>query len=298
MVAASTNYGRSFAPYTRVDTTLAGFRPNGITPYSQGSNPKVGRDGTLYIAYEGEVCATLACDQFGNGDRDVTVVATSKDHGRTFSKAIVDTNYDFPFNEPLGTSTLTGENFRVNSFPQLDYDRTTGLLALTWSDDRNGQYDATTGESIKSNGDNIVALSADGARWTKPLVVGTSSDEFFGAIAIRYGVVALTSYTRHYDSAGINLDYAYWTSTDLFRNHSLPIHRFTTQSSNPQIQFVGNDDEGNVVQGTFIGDYTGAVLGSDLKLHPSWTDFRGNPGKTTPNQDSYTQSIRLRLGRG
>lgn len=296
VVAPSTNFGRSFAPYTRVDNTLAGFKPNGLTPFSQGSNPKVGRDGTLYIAYEGEVCATLACDQVGNGDRDVTVVATSRDHGRTFKKAIVDTNYDFPFNEPLGTSTLTGENFRVNSFPQLDYDRSTGLLALTWADDRNGQYDATTGASIKSNGDNIVSLSADGARWTKPLAVGTSADEVFGAIAIRYGVVALTSYTRHYDSAGINLDYAYWTSTDLFRKHSLPIHRITTQSSNPQVQFVGTDDQGNVVQGTFIGDYTGAVLGSDLKLHPSWTDFRGNPGKTTPNQDSYTASIRLGAG--
>ena len=297
VVAPSSNFGRSFAPYTRVDTTLAGFKPHGVTPYSQGSNPKVGRDGTLYIAYEGEVCASLACDQFGNGDRDVTVVATSKDHGRTFKKAIVDTNYDFPFNEPLGTATLTGENFRINSFPQLDYDRSSGLLALTWADDRNGQYDAATGASIKSNGDNIVSLSADGARWTTPLAVGTSADEVFGAIAIRRGVVAVTSYTRHYDSAGINLDYAYWTSTDLFRKHSLPIHRITTQSSNPQVQFVGNDDEGNVVQGTFIGDYTGAVLGSDLKLHPSWTDFRGNPGKTTPNQDSYTASIRLGSGR-
>ena len=106
----------------------------------------------------------------------------------------------------------------------------------------------------------------------------------------------MTSYTRHYDTSGVYLDYAYWTSTDLVRKQSLPIHRITTQSSNPRVQFVGNDDEGKVVQGLFIGDYTGAVLGTDLKLHPSWTDFRGNPGKTTPNQDSYTASIRL--GRG
>lgn len=50
------------------------------------------------------------------------------------------------------------------------------------------------------------------------------------------------------------------------------------------------------MQGTFIGDYTGVVLGSDLRLHPSWTDFRGKPGVTTPNQDSYSQSIRLGSG--
>ncbi len=293
VVAGSSNFGRSFSQFQRVDTTLAAFKAGGLTPYSQGSNPKVGNDGTLYLAYEGAQCATLNCDQ--STDRDVTVVATSKDHGRTFVKTIVDTNYDFPFSDALGTSVLTGENFRINSYPQLAYDWATGVLALTWSDDRNGSYDATTGASIKSNGDNIVSISRDGRRWTPTVAVGTAQDEVFGAIAAYRGVIALTSYTRHYDAQGINLDYAYWTSTDLNRNRSLPIHRITTQSSNPQVQFVGTDDNGNVVQGTFIGDYTAAVLGTDLRLHPSWTDFRGKPGVTTPNQDSYTESIRLRF---
>jgi hypothetical protein len=293
VVAASSNYGRSFAPYRRVDSTLGGFTPGGLTPFSQGSNPKVGNDGTLYIAYEGEICATLACDQFGTTDRDVTVVATSKDHGRTFSKAIVDTNYDFPFNEPLGTLTLTGENFRLNSYPQLAYDNRTGVLALTWNDDRNGAYDPATGASIQSNGDNIVTTSRNGTKWTPTVAIGTDQDEVFGAIAIQDGVAALTSYTRHYAPSGVDLDYAYWTSNDGFRHRAAPIGRITTQSSNPQVQFVSTDDEGNVVQGVFIGDYTGTVLGSDLRLHPSWTDFRGNPGTTTPNQDSYTQSINL-----
>ena len=129
-------------------------------------------------------------------------------------------------------------------------------------------------------------------------MVGTPEDEVFGAIAINRGVVALTSYTRHYDRDGIKLDYAYWSSKDVLRSRSLPmrslpIHRVTTESSDPQIQFVATDDEGNTVQGVFIGDYTGAALGADLQLHPCWTDFRGNPGTNTPNQDSYTQSIRL-----
>jgi hypothetical protein len=44
----------------------------------------------------------------------------------------------------------------------------------------------------------------------------------------------------------------------------------------------------------FIGDYSGAALGLDFRLHPCWTDFRGNPGRTAPNQDAYTQSISLR----
>jgi len=287
VVASSTDYGRTFAPYQRVDAKRAGFA-GGLTPYSQGSNPEVGSDGTLYIAYEGEQCPTLSCSTY----RDVTVVATSTDHGRTFTKKIVGTNYDFPYNQALGTATLTGENFRVNSFPQLAYDKKTNLLAITWSDDRNGRYDNSTGESLKTNGDNIVSVSSDGKTWSRPKAIGTPEDEVFGAVAVLNGVAAVSSYTRHYARTGYYLDYAYWSSTDISGKGS-PIHRVTTQSSNPRIQFVGLDDEGNPVQGLFIGDYTAVALGSDGRLHPCWTDFRGKPGVSTPNQESYTESIHL-----
>ena len=73
------------------------------------------------------------------------------------------------------------------------------------------------------------------------------------------------------------------------------ITRVTTQTSNPQIQFVGiGEVTGDVLQGVFIGDYTAVTMGSDFKIHPSWTDFRGRPGLTAPNQDAYTQAIQLR----
>jgi hypothetical protein len=290
VATASSNYGQTFSSFRRVDVGLSGFA-GGITPFSQGSNPQVGRDGTLYIAYEGTECATLACS--GAADRDVTVVANSHDRGRTFSRSVVDTNYDFPFNDALGTETLTGENFRINSYPQLAYDPVFNKLAVTWNDDRHGSYDPATGESIKSNGDNIVSTSGDGRHWSPSVTVGTAQDEVFGAIGDFAGVLAVTSYTRHYDANGINLDYAYWKASRGSFAHA-PIRRITTQSSNPQIQFVGTDDEGNPAQGVFIGDYSGAALGSDFRLHPCWTDFRGNPGKTAPNQDAYTQSISLR----
>ncbi|MBV9830257.1 MAG: exo-alpha-sialidase [Marmoricola sp.] len=294
VLAASGDYGRTFGPRQRVDVTLGQFQPGGLPPYSSGSNPQVARDGALYIAYEGEQCATLACDQVGTTDRDVTVVARSRDHGRTFTKTIVDTNYDFPFNEPLGTPTLTGENFRVNSFPQLAYDEDRNQLAVTWNDDRNGRYDPKTGASLRSNGDNILALSSDGRRWTRPMVLGTPQDEVFGAVAIHDGTVAVSSYTRHYaGSRSVDLDYAFWSSASRHGPHHFDLTRVTTQSSDPQIQFPGTDDQGNEVQGLFIGDYTGVVLGSDGVLHPNWTDFRGNPGRTTPNQDAYTQAFRI-----
>jgi hypothetical protein len=286
VVASSRDYGRHFAPYTRVDVPLQNPKHGpGLVPYSQGSNPQVGRDGTLYIAYEGEVCATLACDQ--PGDRDVTVVARSRDHGDGFTRSIVDTNYDFPISPDLGTGVLTNENFRINSYPQLAYDPTRDQLAIVWNDDRNGSYDATTGDSIRTNGDNIVSTSSDGIHWRKATAIGTPQDEVFGAIGAYRGVVAVTSYTRHYDPSGINLDYAYWTNV----RHGSSIHRITTQSENPQVQFVSADEDGNIYQGVFIGDYSATALGSDLRLHPCWTDFRGRPGVTKPNQDAYSQSI-------
>ena len=288
VVSASTDFGRSFGPFTRVDTTLDAFT-GGLTPFSQGSNPQVARDGTVYIAYEGTECATLACD--GLDDRDVTVVARSTDHGRTFSHSIVDTNFDFPFNEAVGSLTLTGENFRINSYPQLAYDPVTDRLALSWNDDRNGRYTAD-GESIRTNGDTIVASSRGGRDWALR-VIGTPQDEVFSAVATLAGLVAVSTYTRHYDPHGVGLDYAYWKGLGVTGLRSSAIRRITTQTSDPRIQFAApsleNPDE--TLQGVFIGDYSAIAVGADLRLHPCWTDFRGRPGVTAPNQDAYTQSI-------
>ncbi len=288
VVSASTDFGRSFGPFTRVDTTLDAFT-GGLTPFSQGSNPQVARDGTVYIAYEGTECATLACD--GLDDRDVTVVARSTDHGRTFSHSIVDTNFDFPFNEAVGSLTLTGENFRINSYPQLAYDPVTDRLALSWNDDRNGRY-TDGGESIRTNGDTIVASSRGGRDWAVR-VIGTPQDEVFSAVATLAGLVAVSTYTRHYDPHGVGLDYAYWKGLGVTGLRSSAIRRITTQTSDPRIQFAAPslEDPDVTLQGVFIGDYSAIAVGADLRLHPCWTDFRGRPGVTAPNQDAYTQSI-------
>lgn len=290
VVSASRDFGSTWTAQTRVSPSLDGFH-GGITPFAQGSNPQVGNDGTLYIAYETAVCATAACDQ--PTDRDATVVATSTNRGRTFRHAIVGTNFDFPLDEDTGSLGLTGENFRINSFPQLAYDRSQGRLWVTWADDRNGQYNPATGRSVRTNGDNLVSSSNDGSRWSDPEVVGTAQDEVFGAVAAHDGHVAVASYTRHYDPSGINLDFAYWQS-GRHGFHGAAIHRITTASENPQVQFVAIGlESGEVLQGVFIGDYSAVSIGTDLRIHPCWTDFRGSPGTNTPNQDAYTQSIQL-----
>ena len=100
----------------------------------------------------------------------------------------------------------------------------------------------------------------------------------------------MTYYTRAFDPNGIGVDYAYSVGWQSGINGA-PLRRITTETENPQVQFVSVDAGGNTIQGVFIGDYSAAAMGVDFKLHPCWTDFRGKPGVTKPNQDAYTQSI-------
>jgi hypothetical protein len=244
------------------------------------------------VAYEGAICQALSCS--AATDHDEVIVAKSINGGQTFTNALVDTDYDFPLNADVGRETLTGENFRINSFPQLTLDCITNQLYITWADDRNGQYDAN-GNSVKTNGDVLVVSSSTGAVWNNEITVGSTADEVYPAIAAFGGRVMVSFYTRAYDPSGINLDYAFASVQAIGPYHlqASPLVRITEQSENPQVQFVGQDqlNPNNYLQGVFIGDYTAVAVGANGVFHPCWTDFRGNPGVNLPNQDAYTQAI-------
>jgi hypothetical protein len=292
LVSSSKDGGATWSAPVTVNPSSA-FTPGGITAYSSGSNPQVNRHGDLFIAYESAVCQSLACNQ--PTDHDAVIIATSRDGGRTFTNREVAYDFDFPYNPDTGRDTLTGENFRLNSFPQLAIDPVTDSLYATWSDDRDGQYDAS-GNSVKTNGDVFIVASQDGRHWSRTFGVGTGADEVYPAIAAYGGTVAVSFYTRVYDQHGIGLDMAYVSgdAQDLGSLGNRRVHRVTSQTSNPQIQFVAvGAVTGSVLQGVFIGDYTAVALGSDGVLHPCWTDFRGKPGVTAPNQDAYTQAVSL-----
>lgn len=284
----STDQGRSWSAADRVSPGTDHFS-GGLTAFAQGSNPQVARNGTLYVAYEASVCATLACT--GVSDHDETVVATSRDHGKTWTNALVGQNYDFPFNQDIQDDALTGENFRINSYPQLAVDPVTQHLYVVWSDDRDGRYDSS-GASVKTDGTAFIASSGNGREWSAVTAAEPGGDVVFPAVAAFAGRVAVTYYTRSYDPTGIDLDYAYTTVGHDGRYS--PQHRITTVSENPDVQFVGvGAVSGQTLQGEFIGDYSAAVIGADGVLHPVWTDFRGDPGVNTPHQTVDTQSILL-----
>jgi hypothetical protein len=286
VVSASRNFGRIWSAPRQVSPDMATFT-GGITSFGSGSNPRIGADGTLYVAYETSVCQTANCD--APTDHDAVVMAVSHNGGRTFTNTEVALDFDFPFNDDIGSSSLTGENFRINSFPQLTYDRVTNRLWVTWADDSHGQY--VNGRSVRTNGDAFLASSRDGVHWSAPVQIGSSADEVFPAVAARAGRVAVSFYTRAQARHGVGLDYAFVSGSgnNVARD---PIRRITTQTSDPSVEFpVIGAVSGQVLQGAFIGDYSAIDIGSDFRVHPSWTDFRGSPGTTLPNQDVNTQSI-------
>ena len=204
-----------------------------------------------------------------------------------------------------GRQRLSFEQFRLNGFPSLAIDPTTGHLAIAWADDQLNPGCAAGAASFSGLTNNQVKLitSANGTTWTAPAFITSGADKVFPAVGANAGRVVVGYYTRDYspvptstdhtcqraylrttdpgypasaphylDSAPVCLDYAFSSSSDGYASET----RVSTQSSNPYIQFSGS----------FIGDYTGVAVDSAGKAHTVWTDFRGNPGTTTPNQDT------------
>jgi len=268
----------------------------------QGSSPVVAPDGTVYVAYEG--------NQASDPTKDQIVLARSTDGGRTFANVELGRVYDdvgcYPLNVAQGRQRLSFEQFRVSSFPSLAIDPTTGMLAIAWSDDQGNAGCASGASSFSGATSNQVKLvtSADGKTWTAPKKITSGTDKVYPAVGANAGRIVVGYYTRdfspvptatdhtcqrgfldttdpgypasttvHYiDTAPVCLDYAFSSSTDGYGSET----RVSSQSSNPYLQFSGS----------FIGDYTGVAVDSAGRVHSAWTDDRGLPGTTTPNQDT------------
>jgi hypothetical protein len=271
-------------------------------PYNQGSSPAVAPDGTLYVAYEGSQASNLYLDQ--------TIVAKSTNGGQSFTNTEVGRVYDdfgcYPLNVAQGRQRLSFEQFRINSYPSLAIDPTNGHLAIAWTDDQNNPGCAAGAASFSGSTNNQVKLvtSNNGTSWTAPHIITTGADKAFPAVAANAGRTVVGYFTRDYspvptatdhtcqrgfldtDDPGypystpvhyidlnpVCLDYAISSSSDGFASET----RVSTASSNPYVQFSGS----------FMGDYTGVAVDSTGAARAVWTDNRGNPNITTPNQDT------------
>jgi len=285
VMSVSHDGGNTWSDFTKVS--------DGSHPFNQGSQAKVAPDGTLYVTYEG---ATPSTNFFG----DAIILARSTDGGKTFTNTELARAYDdyncYPINVAQGRQTLSGEQFRINSFPSFDIDPTSGHMGITWTDDqanascgfeKGGQFVGPTSNQVK------LITSSNGTTWGAPQVITTGdTDKVYSAVGFNAGRLIVTYYTRAYSPDSddchaqvqdttthalsflpgpVCLDYAARSSSDAFGSET----RLTTDSSNPYITFAGS----------FIGDYTGAAVDRTGRGFAAWADFRGNPGNTNPNMD-------------
>jgi len=286
VISVSKNGGQSWSSWVRVSDKTH--------PYNQGSMPLVAPDGTLYVAYEG---STPSSGYAG----DAIIVARSTNGGKSFTNDEVARAFDdyncYPFNEAQGRQTLSGEQFRINSFPSFAIDPTNGHLAIAWADDEaNASCGYEKGGSFVGPTSNQVKLitSSDGLHWSAPNVITSGAeDKVYPAVGANAGRIVVGYYTRAYSpntndckaalldtttnavipfGGPVCLDFAMRGSSDGFGSET----RLTNQSSNPYITFAG----------AFIGDYNGAVVTSSGDALLVWADFRGNPNVTDPNMDT------------
>jgi hypothetical protein len=297
VMATSTTGGKTWSSVKQIS--------DASHPFNQGSQVGVTSDGTVYVSYEASSPTT-------NYATDAMVVARSTDGGRTFSNTEIARVFDdldcYPIQQPggQGRQTLTGEQFRMNSYPSMAIDPTSDEIAIVWADNEgNGSCGTGGTEYVGPGTSNQIKLvtSSDGVAWSDPRVItDTPADKVFPSVGFNGGLIAVGYYTRDYATeigadrrcgiverddvtlelvvpedpdranAVVCLDWAVRTSADDFGTQV----RVTSESSNPYILFAGS----------FIGDYTGTAVGDDGTVYTVWTDFRGNPGVTSPNQDT------------
>ena len=311
--SSSSNGGKSWTPVRAVS--------DASHPYNQGSQVGVTPSGALVVAYEGSSATTT---------NDELIVAQSRNGGATFTNTEVSRIYDdascYPTQLPgaQGRATLTNEQFRINSFPTMAIDPITGKVAVVWADNRGsgncGSTDLSFTGTATSNQVYLVTAKdqPSGELFSSSQLVTPEThgvaDTVYPSVAANAGKISIGYYTRSYSpsgtkndracgiseatvksngsldllnlvaptdparaSASVCLDYAVVSSSDNYGTET----RLTSQSSNPYIQFAG----------AFIGDYTGAAMDSSGRAWFVWTDFRGKPGTTTPNQDTVVKYL-------
>lgn len=272
-------------------------------PYNQGSQVSYAPDGSLLVAYEGAAPSTGYAT-------DALVLARSTNNGKTFANMELARVFDDFDCYPVynGRQTLTDMHFRLNSYPSMSVDPTTGTVSIVWTDNEgSGNCGSGAAEFVGTTAAQVKLVSGTWGQFSAARQITTgSADKVFPSVAANGGKVTVSYYTRSYALASsdpvlcnvktpdgptagviqtvpsarsVCMDYASLSSTDGFTSQT----RLSSQSSNPFVQFA---------DGAFIGDYTQVALGTDGIAHASWTDFRGNPGVTPANQDVYVRSYR------
>jgi hypothetical protein len=270
--------------------------------FDQGSDPIVGPDGTIYVAFNNCNTPTLVCQQ---------LFVKSSDGGNTWTQPVkvADDFATQPYNlvAPFDPATgcpffrqcLSPNGYRLTDFPSIGIDDASGKLAVFWSDFRNGgpcATDSGTGLPVEPcanhNNDVFVSMSSNGGgSWgpTKLVSKGSSGQsqpaaqwQNWGDVADGSGVFFVAYYDRQNggcEGSGCN-DITLAKSTN--NGNSWTYRRITTASM-PNLTPSNNPFE----QG-FLGDYM-SIQATNNKVYMAWADTRGLGG--TVDEDIYYATV-------
>jgi hypothetical protein len=219
-LSRSTDGGTSFSTPILVSAS---------TDFCQGSEPVVGPNGEIYVAYM----------KFFPGP-PVVLVAKSTNGGQSFGTPVTVAPL-----EPIGFGggTLQG-NFRVNSFPRIDVDPVNGHVYVVYSSNPTGPDGSDIFFTRSTNG---------GATWSNPVRVNddnTTNDQFFPDIAVNgERLIEIIWYDRRGDDD--NLDMAIFSARSRNGGRSFSHNRRVTSRSFPPAP-AGFDP---LVIETYMGDY-------------------------------------------
>lgn len=243
VVATSKDYGKTFSD------------PVGVTPFDShhfalGAIPRVGPDGTLYVAF-------LTYADVNNQTVNGFALSTSADRGVTFTAPhTIDAKIDpLPNHLPNGT-------FRNLSLPSFALSQKNGSMILGWADMRNGDADILTARSTDH-----------GKTWSRPLRVNHDTlhngiDQFQPVLAVApNGTYTCAWFDRRFNSQNKLIDEEIAQSTDGGRTFGKNL-RVTRKSWNPAIDAPLPEGKPS---NTFIGDYQGLAVDNNT-VHPLWND--------------------------
>jgi hypothetical protein len=230
----------------------------GTSRVVQGSQPAVGPDGTLTVAW---LDSTNDDSMKGVGE---IYVARSTDKGETFEAAVVAASFnEIPFRPRNGFFRFWG-----SSFPQLAVGPTGELYVV---------YSARPSDRPRDDADVWIVRSTDGASWSRPLRLNDDDGtaiQFFPSVDVApNGTVHVMWGDMRDDPAETRFHIYYTQSADAGETWGFEIPdldqrvgdtRVTDFASNPNRGFPG---------GRFLGDYF-SLAATDDDVYMVWADTR------------------------
>jgi hypothetical protein len=238
----------------------------------QASTIAIGPDGTVSVAFINE--QHQAAWEPGEEFENQYMVVQSKDGGTTWSRPahvvdLEDGSRDYPLNAD-GRQTLTGYQVRVWAPGNIVADPRTGMLYLTFSDNRFGVHDV---DDPQTDTKVLVMSSADGTHWAGPDPVDLSGgDQWFpfadvnpvtGEVGVLYNDRREDGSQTHEVTLATGLPGSF-TLHDVTTAPSDPTNSEYFQAGVPECEFCA----------LFHGDYISVAYGSDGTANVVWTDMR------------------------